>query len=77
VGISVKGGAVVGGGSSSQVRPEDKMAADLQNGNIISPSGRTCEFNELRLEALCTCPSLGPGENAISKGVFWGSSGWS
>jgi hypothetical protein len=30
-----KGGAVVGNGSISQVRPEDKMAADLQNGGII------------------------------------------
>jgi hypothetical protein len=30
-----KGRAVIGNGSISQVRPEDKMAADLQNGDII------------------------------------------
>jgi hypothetical protein len=29
------GRAVIGGGSISQVRPEDKLAADLQNGDII------------------------------------------
>jgi hypothetical protein len=29
------GRTVVGSGSISQVRPEDKMAADLQNGDII------------------------------------------
>jgi hypothetical protein len=35
-----KGRAVIGNGSISQVRPEDKIAADLQNGDIIvlSPS---------------------------------------
>jgi hypothetical protein len=30
-----KGGAVIGSGSISQVKPEDKMATDLQNGDII------------------------------------------
>jgi hypothetical protein len=35
MGISVLGRAVIGGGSISQVRPEDKLAADLQNGDII------------------------------------------
>jgi hypothetical protein len=29
-----KGGAVVRGGSISQVRPEDKMATNSQNGDI-------------------------------------------
>jgi hypothetical protein len=33
-----EGGAVVGNGSISQVRPEDKMATDLQNGDIITLS---------------------------------------
>jgi hypothetical protein len=36
MGISVKGGAVIGGGSISQeVRPEFKMATNSQNVNII------------------------------------------
>jgi hypothetical protein len=30
-----KGRTVIGNGSISQVRPEDKMATDLQNGDII------------------------------------------
>jgi hypothetical protein len=30
-----KGGAVIGNGSISQVRPEDEMATNLQNGDII------------------------------------------
>jgi hypothetical protein len=30
-----KDGAVIGNGSISQVRPEDKMATNLQNGDII------------------------------------------
>jgi hypothetical protein len=30
VGVSSRGGDVIGNGSISQVRPEDKMAADLQ-----------------------------------------------
>jgi hypothetical protein len=39
MGISVKGRAVVGGGSISQeVRPEDKMGTNSQNGNIITLS---------------------------------------
>jgi hypothetical protein len=32
----LKGGAVIGGGSISPVRPEDKMATGSQNGNIIT-----------------------------------------
>jgi hypothetical protein len=30
-----KGTAIIGNGSISKARPEDKMATDLQNGNII------------------------------------------
>jgi hypothetical protein len=46
VGISVKGGTVIEGGSISQeMRPEDKMAADSQNGDIIT-------LSELRVPCL-------------------------
>jgi hypothetical protein len=37
MGISVKGGAAI----SQEVRPEDKMATDSQNGDIIVPSPPT------------------------------------
>jgi hypothetical protein len=40
-----EGGAVVGNGSISQVRPEDKMATDLQNGDIITLSFPHFFFN--------------------------------
>jgi hypothetical protein len=45
-GISVEGRAVIGNGSISQVRSEDKMATKLQNGDIIV------------LSFLCPLPSL-------------------
>jgi hypothetical protein len=35
MGISVKGGAAWGGSISQEVKPEDEMATDSQNGNII------------------------------------------
>jgi hypothetical protein len=46
VGISVKGGAAI----SQEVRPEDKMATNSQNGNIIVLSLPRVTFlsNEMR-----------------------------
>jgi hypothetical protein len=44
-----KDGAVTGNGSISQVRPEDKMATDLQNGDIIVLS-RCTHMNEFGKE---------------------------